>query len=168
MTSGTGFGQVLWRWAPPIVWMAVIGFGSTDVLAASETSRFVGPILRWLLPGAAPETVEFLHEGIRKLGHVTEFGLLALLWYRAFAWGNPGWSRHAAVRALAATLLCAGLDEAHQAFQPTRGGSLADVGIDVLGGGGALGIGWLRSGWRRKALAARQSLLGRPSTSGLE
>lgn len=163
---GIGFRQSLWRWGPPVVWMAAISVASTEAFAASETSRFIGPFLRWLLPGAAAETIELLHGAIRKLGHVTEYAALALLWYRAFAWGDPGWSRSATGRALAATLLCAGLDEAHQAFEPTRTGSLADVVIDALGGGGILGIRWLMSGWRRKGQPGRQPLCGRPTLSG--
>jgi VanZ family protein len=153
--SGPGYRQALWRWGPPIVWMAVIGFASTEAFAASETSRFIGPALRWLLPGAGAATIEHLHGVIRKLGHVTEFGLLALLWYRAFGWGSPSWSRSAAVRALAVTLLCGGLDETHQLFVPRRTASLLDIGIDALGGGGILGVGWLRSGWRRNGRSAR-------------
>ncbi len=148
--------------------MAVIGLASTDALAAEETSRFIGPLLRWLLPGAGPATIELLHGTIRKLGHVTEFGVLALFWYRAFAWGSPGWSRSAAAGALAATLFCAGLDEAHQLFVPKRTGSLVDVGIDALGGGGVLGIGWLRSGWQRNGPRARSTVPRRPSPSGPE
>jgi VanZ family protein len=148
--------------------MAVISFASTETFAASETSRFIGPVLRWLFPGAVPATIELLHGVIRKLGHVAEFGLLALLWYRTFAWGSPGWSRSAAGRALAVTLLCAGLDEAHQIFEPRRTGSLADVGIDTLGGGGVLGIGWLRSGWWRKGRPGRRPLFGRSTPLGTE
>jgi hypothetical protein len=51
--------------------MALISLGSTDVLAADETSRFIVPFLRWLLPGAAPATLDLVHGAIRKLGHVT-------------------------------------------------------------------------------------------------
>ena len=168
MTSRAGYGQALWRWGPVIVWLAAISFASTEAFAASETSRFIGPMLRWIFPGAGSATIEFLHGVIRKLGHVTEFGLLALLWYRAFAWGSPSWSRSAAIRALAATILCAGLDEAHQIFVPTRTGSLADVGIDALGGGGGLGVGWLWSDRQGNILPARRSVVGRPSPSGSE
>ncbi len=161
MTGNARCRQALWRWGPPIVWLAAIAIGSTEVLAAEETSRFIGPLLHWLFPGAAPERIALLHGLIRKCGHVTEFGVLAFLWYRAFAWNASAWSWPAAGRALAATLVCAGLDEAHQIFEPTRTASLVDVGIDILGGMGVLGARWLGSGRRDRAGAADRAVLGR-------
>jgi len=37
-------------WMPAIVWMAVIFLGSTDMLSAEHTSRFLVPFLRWIDP----------------------------------------------------------------------------------------------------------------------
>jgi VanZ family protein len=124
--------------------MAVISLGSTDVLAADETSRFIIPFLRWLLPSAAPATLDLLHEAIRKLGHVSEFAVLAMLWYRSLAWGARGWEPRTALVAFGLSVLFAGVDETHQAFVATRTASVIDVGWDGLGalcgaiGGGAL------------------------------
>lgn len=115
------------------MWMAVISVGSTDVLAADETSRFILPFLRWLLPGAAPATLELLHGAIRKLGHVSEFAVLAVLWYRSLAWTGQVGRRKAAFAAFALSLAFAGLDELHQAFVATRTASALDVGWDGLG-----------------------------------
>lgn len=131
-------GTAAWRWGPPLAWMALISLGSTELFAASETSRFIGPFLRWLLPGASPETLGLLHAAIRKLGHVGEFGLLALLWYRALAWGAAGWQGGRALQALAWTVGCAVLDELHQALEPSRTGSVLDVAWDGLGAALAL------------------------------
>jgi VanZ family protein len=113
--------------------MAVISLGSTDVLAASETSRFIGPLLRWLFPDALPDTLELVHAAIRKAGHVAEFAVLALLWRRALNWGAAAWRRGAAVRALCFTVIFAVLDETHQAFESARTASVLDVGWDSLG-----------------------------------
>jgi VanZ family protein len=128
----------LWRWGPPAVWMAVISLGSTDLLAAPETSRFIGPLLRWLFPAADPATLELVHSAIRKLGHMAEFGLLALLWYRTLTWGGRGWQGWQALRALAYTVGFAVLDEIHQAFELTRTGSPVDVAWDSLGAAAGL------------------------------
>jgi VanZ family protein len=125
--------STLWRWVPPILWMAIITAGSTDSLAADETSRFVVPFLRWLFPLAAPATVELMHEAIRKLGHVTEFAILALLWYRGLAWEMERRCPAAVWTAFMLSVVFAFLDEAHQALVITRNGSVWDVGWDTLG-----------------------------------
>ncbi len=131
--------------------MALISVGSTDVLAADETSRFIVPFLRWLLPGTTPATLDLLHGVIRKLGHVSEFAVLAVLWYRSLTWGGQAWRRKAALVAFALTLAFAGLDETHQAFVATRTASVTDVGWDGLGAlCGVVGSGmWKGRGARR-------------------
>ena len=121
------------RWGPPAVWMAVIGLCSTDAFGAEETSRLIGPLLRWLFPAAPPDTIALLHGALRKLGHVTEYGVLAILWQRALAWGPSGRQPEAALRALLVSVGFAVLDETHQAFQAARTGSPVDVGWDALG-----------------------------------
>jgi len=137
----------LWRWGPLILWMGLISLGSTDVLAADETSRFIVPFLRWLLPGAAPATLDFLHGAIRKLGHVSEFAILAFLWYRSLTWGQQARKPKAALAAFGLTVVFAVMDEAHQAFVATRTASLMDVGWDGLGAlCGVVGSGVLLGG----------------------
>ena len=146
----------LWRWGPVILWMVLISVGSTDVLAADETSRFLVPFLRWLLPGATPGTVDLLHSAIRKLGHVSEFAILAVLWYRSLTWERQARRPKAALAAFALTLAFAGLDEVHQAFVATRTASMMDVGWDGLGAlCGVVGSGVLWGG--RGALSVKNS-----------
>jgi len=70
-------------WIPAITWTALILLGSTDVLAAENTSRFLVPVLRWLDPGISWAAVDMIHTVIRKLGHVTEYAILAILLWRA-------------------------------------------------------------------------------------
>jgi len=144
------------RWAPLILWMVLISVGSTDVLAADETSRFIVPFLRWLLPGATPATLDLLHGAIRKLGHVSEFAILAVLWYRSLTWERQARRPTAAPAAFALTLAFAGLDEVHQAFVATRTASVMDVGWDGLGAlCGAVGSNLLWGG--RRALRAENA-----------
>ena len=63
---------------------------------------------------------------LRKLAHMTEYGLLWLLWLRALGWRLP-WAAAAIAIGYAIT------DELHQTFVPTRHGSPVDVAIDSAG-----------------------------------
>ncbi len=139
-------GSAGWRWGPLLLWMAVISSFSTDAFAAPETGRILLPLLRWLLPTAEPVTLQLLHALARKGMHVTEFAILALLWYRAL--NGPGSGCRGKV-ALTAFVLAAGfgvLDEAHQMFVPRRTASVVDVGWDSLGA--AVGLLARRVPWR--------------------
>ena len=74
-------------WLPVVIWLSVIFIGSTDVMSAEQTSRFIAPFLRWLKPDIAPETIAQIHLAIRKLGHLTEYAILAMLFLRALRRG---------------------------------------------------------------------------------
>lgn len=70
------------RWRSVISWMFLIFVGSTDVLSAEQTSRFLVPSLLWLDPQISVATITTIHVALRKLGHLTEYTILAaLLWY---------------------------------------------------------------------------------------
>src|SRR6185503_21256684 len=73
----------LWRYGPLILWAALIFIGSSNVLSASNTSTLVR-VVRWLIPTAGDEKLALFHFLIRKAGHLTEYGILALLAARAF------------------------------------------------------------------------------------
>jgi VanZ family protein len=96
----------LGRFGPPVVLMAIIFFLS----AQPDLNSGLGT---W-------DTV------LRKLAHMTEFGLLWFLWWRALGYGNP-------VAALAIAVAYAISDEVHQSFVEGRHGSPWDVAIDVTG-----------------------------------
>src|SRR5438045_5204621 len=70
-------------WMPAIIWMALIFVGSTDVLSAQHTSRFLVPFLRWLDPQISLAALAQIQFAIRKLGHLTEYAILAMLLWRA-------------------------------------------------------------------------------------
>ena len=147
-------GEVLrgWRywgryWGPVVLWMGLIFWGSTDALSASRTSRFLGPFLRWLVPGISAGTEGRVRFVIRKGGHVSEYAVLALLLARALRSGtDPGsprahrswaWGAWGAATAYACT------DEFHQSFHATRQASLVDVAIDSMGAAvGVLVFAW--------------------------
>ena len=107
-------------------------FGSTDLMSAEHTSRFLAPILRWLKPDVSPATLAQVHFFVRKAAHVTEYAILTGLLFRAWRGLMGGfWMR--AATALGPALLFALADEFHQSFVVSRTSSLGDVGIDFAG-----------------------------------
>jgi VanZ family protein len=133
--------------------MGVIFFLSTDVLSDQRTSRFIGPILRWLNPGISDVAVREIQYAVRKCGHLSEYAVLAILLQRAmnlattnttfrWTWSHAGWALF-----LAALYACT--DEFHQAFVPSRQASIWDVLIDTVGGGIGLAAWWIVGRWRK-------------------
>jgi VanZ family protein len=132
--------RILSYWAPVVVWAAMIWSFSTEAFASESTSRFLRPLLAWLMPWASDAMLDTAHLAVRKMGHVAEYFLLALLLYRALAAGHGGWERR---WALAAFLLATGYavaDELHQVFLPARTGSVGDVLLDAAGAAAALAV----------------------------
>lgn len=141
---------------PVIIWAGLIFWGSTRVLSANQTSQFLTPFLKWLVPGISDAAVLEAKYYIRKGGHVTEFAVLAMWIARAVRGLNEGkgWgSGHRLFLAawLGATAYAA-TDEFHQSFEPTRQASVVDVMIDS--GGAAAGacvvLVWVEWRARRK------------------
>jgi VanZ family protein len=123
------FPSFLKFWLPVLVWMIFIFIGSTDLLSAEHTSRFIGPFLRWFAPGVSDATIASTQLVVRKCAHLTEYAILAALVYRAFR------QRHERAFGIAFIIaaLYAALDEFHQSFVATRTASRWDVAIDCLG-----------------------------------
>ena len=136
-----------WRYGPLLLWLAVIFYASTGAFSAANTSRIIGPLLRYLFPAITDAQLATAHFITRKLAHFTEYALLALLAARAFL---P--STNALLRrrwfwcALLLVATYALLDEYHQSFVPTRTPSIYDSMIDTAGGATALVL----IAWRRR------------------
>ena len=140
-------------WLPVLIWAALIFYASTDLMSAPHTSRIICPLLRWLVPGIADETVGQVQFIVRKSGHMSEFAVLALLLWRARCWQRmshaPTWNWPEARWVWLATTLYAASDEFHQSFVPSRDAAVLDVAIDAIGA--ALGLTglWLIGRWRK-------------------
>ena len=119
---------------PALLWMTLIFAGSSDVLSAAHTSRFLIPFLRWLDPSMSFQTMAAIHMVFRKLGHVTEYAILAALLWRALR-GTFGVLSRTTIGVC--TFVVAGFfaatDEFHQSFVPTRTATMHDVLIDCVG-----------------------------------
>jgi VanZ family protein len=138
-------GVPLKHWLPPVLWMAIIVTLSSDVASAEHTEHWFVPLLRFLASWATPTQIEAMHGLVRKGGHLTEYAVLASLWYRAFARGRPLSSRSAASVALAISLVWAVVDETRQSFVPSRTASVKDVALDGIGASLAMLVATL--GW---------------------
>jgi VanZ family protein len=122
-------------WAPVVAWAAVIFFMSTDELSAEHTRGWIEPIVRFFLPTLSEELFELLHEVVRKLAHVTEYFVFALLIERACRRGSDVAPARAPLVAWIAAALYSLTDEGHQLFVASRGASLLDCGFDSIGAG---------------------------------
>jgi VanZ family protein len=127
--------SVLKAWIAAILWLIVIAMESTAMASASNTSRILYPLLHFLF-GMEWERFEPVHFFIRKGGHVFGYGLLSILFFRAWretlpAIGNPNWTWRWANISVLGTALVASLDEWHQSFIPTRTGTVHDVVLDT-------------------------------------
>lgn len=97
-------------WGPPIAYMALIFYLSSNPAPLPDLTRHV-----W-----------------DKLLHATEYAVLAVLFYRAFRGEGLGWAQ-AALLALLASSVYGATDEWHQAFVPPRTSDVRDWMADTLG-----------------------------------
>ena len=129
------------RWLAAAAWTAVLFAASSDLFSSSHT----GSLLYQLIGGlVSPATFERIHFVLRKTGHLTGYGIAAVLYWRAVAG-----SRHPVLLALLLVLLVASLDELHQSTIPSRTGTPSDVLIDLTGG--TLALLLVRGEWRGRA-----------------
>jgi VanZ family protein len=123
--AGTA-GANLGAWLPAILWVTALFVLSSSLFSASNTSRIIEPILRFLLPDASGATIAMLHGLIRKAAHFTNYGILFWILIRGPLVGRP-------YLALTLCVCYAFLDEGHQILVPGRTPSLYDVALDSSG-----------------------------------
>ena len=133
-----------WVWVA--AWMGVIFFFSTDLFSGAQTSRFIGPILKWFAPGISDDAIAAVQLVARKMAHLAEYAILSILICRALAKRVvPGSLPLAALgQAVLIAAAYAMFDEWHQSWTAERFGSALDVGIDTVGAVlGAAFFAWL-------------------------
>jgi VanZ family protein len=139
--------SVIKFWLPVLAWMIFIFIGSTDLLSAEHTSRFIGPFLRWFSPAITDAAIASVQLFVRKAAHLTEYAILAALLCRGFRQSRR--LLWAAMLAFVLAVISAALDEFHQSFVASRTGSTWDVIIDCLGALAGLVIYWCLTEKRR-------------------
>jgi VanZ family protein len=142
---------VLKAWIAAILWLILIAIESTAMLSASNTGRFLYPLMKHFF-GMDWEHFKVWHYYIRKSGHVVGYGILSILLFRAWratlpAMTNVRWTLRWTTIAILGTALVASLDEWHQSLIPSRTGTIRDVVLDTCAGIGAqllIFLWWMR------------------------
>lgn len=124
--------SLLKRWLPVVAWSAVILATSNDWFSASHTQSWLN----------VPESVNVT---LRKLAHLTGYGILGALAWRAARIDL----RRALPVAYAVVIIVASIDEWHQSTVPSRGGSPWDVLLDVAGATVAIALMHMKQ-WRSR------------------
>jgi VanZ family protein len=121
--------QMLWYWLPVALYAGAIFYLSSQ-------------------PHPEKQLPSFLLEDVNdKVLHAVEYGILALVCYRAFRWGaGPLVARQALVLAIVTASVFGITDEVHQFFVPFRESSWQDWLADTIGAAiGALSWRFIRS-----------------------
>jgi VanZ family protein len=126
-------GKRLKYWIPAICVAVLISVFSTHYFSGEETARFIIPFLRRIFPAASPHALRLMHIGIRKLAHITEFGVFSTAVFHGVRGERFGWRLQWALITLIIAVSYAGLDEWHQSFVPVREARFRDVLIDSSG-----------------------------------
>ena len=139
-------------WLPVFIWLGVIFAGSTDIFSTEQTSRYLVPFLRWLDPQISVSTIATIHFALRKLGHLTEYAVLAALLWRALRSGKNLRAKMSTlfVGVWVACAIFAASDEFHQSFLASRTASLHDVMIDISGAVAGLVICVMSAVWANR------------------
>lgn len=128
-------------WLPVCFGLIVISCESTALMSGANTSHWLLNLCHSLWGQLDSANFEATHFLFRKLGHFSGYGLLSLLFRRAWlitlrrTWKGPR-SRlpfSAAALAMFCTFFVACLDEWHQSYLPGRVSSPYDVTIDTAG-----------------------------------
>jgi VanZ family protein len=122
------------NWVPVILWMMVIFILSTELFSSANTTPFLAPLLADLLPDVFAARIEVILLLIRKLGHWSEYFILAVLLMRALeAELSTRSEKRRLLWSIGLATFYAASDEIHQSFVPSRTASPVDVMIDSFG-----------------------------------
>ena len=140
-------------WLPALTWTCVVLYASSDTFSAQNTGSILETVTTFLFGRISPETFDTVHFLIRKSAHVTEYGILGLLWFRAWRGARPGFQWKWSLAGIGMALATAITDEVHQSFVPSRGSSAWDVMLDVTGAALVQIVLWLLIRRRRVSIA---------------
>jgi VanZ family protein len=121
--------QMFWYWLPVALYAGAIFYWSSQSHPEKQLPSFL------------------LEDVNDKVLHAVEYGILALVCYRAFRWGaGPLVARQALVLAIVTASVFGITDEVHQFFVPFRESSWQDWLADTIGAAiGALSWRFIRS-----------------------
>jgi VanZ family protein len=122
-----------------IGWAGAI-YGSSTGGFSSDVTRSISTHLLGLLHiQLSSTTYDWLHRGLRKLAHLSEYAIFGLLLYQTLRLERElKWSLRTALYVVLVAAVYSLTDEFHQLFVPQRHASIVDCGVDTLGA--ALGV----------------------------
>ena len=120
-------------WVPAIVVAILISTFSTHYFSSDQTGGVIIPFLHSILPFLTDRQLHIAHVLIRKLAHVTEFGIFSTAVFVGVRGPRHGWRWNWAIFTLLIAVSYAALDEWHQSIVPVREPRVRDVMIDAFG-----------------------------------
>jgi VanZ family protein len=127
--KASSFRPFFFYWLPPLLETAAILVLSGDLGSSRHTRELIEWLSSWL-PFLKMAPMEETQGYLRKTGHITAYGVLYILWFRALLWRLSPRRGAAILLSLGLCLLTALLDEGHQAMLASRTGCLSDVALD--------------------------------------
>ncbi len=126
--------KIVRYWVPPLLLMALMFPLTNKALGSSFVYELFMSLFKGIFPGASAALSETAYIVFRKSLHFAEYGVLAVLLYRAFRGGRtPKRKTQWVARAGAVAIGYGFLDEYLQSFAPNRTGSPLDWAVDTLG-----------------------------------
>ena len=107
---------------------------SGDLGSGKNTLSIIKWFFSWFV-ALTPAQLNLANFYARKTGHVLAYGLMYLLWFRAFRVQAHYGPWRACLWSLGFCLLYASADEGHQWFCDSRSGCVNDVLLDMSGAG---------------------------------
>ena len=117
-------------WLPAVSLTFAIAWASSARFSAGVSAGWLTYVFEGLHTVWPSLTLETLNHVVRKTGHVSAYGALALCWQLALRHSS---SRHPQLAGIALALLIACWDEANQSWVPERTGTPRDVLWDLSG-----------------------------------
>jgi VanZ family protein len=126
--------KIIKYWLPVLFMIGAMYYASTDIFSGENTRNLIERIVLWLRPHTSERALLKINYIVRKMAHFTEYAMLAALLFRAFRADSLAyWRLRWAVYSFAVAASWALLDEFHQRFTRTRGGSIYDSLLDSSG-----------------------------------
>ena len=129
--------SIAWKIAA-VVWALVIFHLSTSAYGPGLSGRLLAGALSLLHLAIPVPRLEVLNHFARKAAHLGEYAVLAVLLCAASEEQPLQWRPQRVLACFLVVLAYSLTDEFHQRFVPGRNASLADCGIDSIGG--AMGV----------------------------
>jgi VanZ family protein len=148
------FSRLVRRWSPVAAWMLIMLVVSTDLGSMSTSQRLLNPVFLWFNPRLTSYELYQANVVFRKICHVTEFAVLAMLVWRTRNLLKSPWPGSGTLRLAGLTLaICAFFaisTELAQYAARSRSASPWDILLNMFGSVLGLSIIFLLKKWRSK------------------